>query len=159
MKDGQTEPTPRPAEAEDDQALIEQALRIAVDAHRGQKDRYGAPYILHPLRVLARVRTDAERVVAVLHDVVEDTNWTLAGLAAAGFPERIVTAVDCLTKREGESYPRLIERAGENALARAVKLADLEDNLDVRRCRQVTAVDTERLARYHAAWQALNRGA
>jgi len=134
---------------------IEEAIRIAAEAHRGQKDRAGAPYILHPLRLLFRVQTDAERMAAVLHDVVEDSAWTLDDLRARGFADEVVSAVDHLTRREGESYEQFVERAALHPVARRVKLADLEDNLDVRRIGHVGEGDTERLNRYLRAWRHL----
>lgn len=136
-------------------ADIEEAIRIAVEAHRGQKDRAGAPYILHPLRMMFRLQTDAERMAAVLHDVVEDTPWTLDDLRGRGFPEEVVAAVDHLTRRDGESYEAFVERAALHPVARRVKVADLEDNMDVRRTGTVTEGDVERLTRYHRAWRRL----
>ena len=136
-------------------ADIEEAIRIAVDAHRGQRDRGGAPYILHPLRVMLRVHTDAERMAAVLHDVVEDSAWTLEDLRARGFADEVVAAVDALSRREGEDYGAFVERAAAHPVARRVKLADLEDNMDVRRLLTVGPKETERLARYRAAWARL----
>jgi (p)ppGpp synthase/HD superfamily hydrolase len=139
-------------------SFIEKAIAIAAEAHRGQRDRSGQPYILHPLRVMGRVQTEAEKVVAVLHDVVEDTDWTLEKLRAAGFPEEMVQAVDNLTKREGEAYEAAVERAARSPLSRAVKLADLEDNMDVRRLGAIGEKDAERLARYLRAWKRLTAG-
>ena len=136
-------------------ADIEEAIRIAVEAHRGQKDRAGAPYILHPLRMMFRMQTDAERMVAVLHDVVEDTDWTLDDLRGRGFAEEVVAAVDHLTRRDDESYEEFVERAGRHPIARRVKIADLEDNMDIRRTGEVTEKDTERLTKYHRAWRRL----
>ena len=136
-------------------ADLETAIGIAVDAHRGQKDRAGAPYILHPLRMMFRVQTDAERMAAVLHDVVEDTAWTLDDLRARGFPDQVVEAVDHLTRRPGESYEAFVERAAGHPVARRVKIADLEDNLDVRRIGNVGESDAERLNRYLRAWRRL----
>jgi (p)ppGpp synthase/HD superfamily hydrolase len=136
-------------------ADIEEAIRIAVEAHRGQKDRAGAPYVLHPLRMMFRMQTEAERMAAVLHDVVEDTPWTLDDLRGHGFPEEVVEAVDHLTKREGESYEDFVRRAGAHPVARRVKIADLEDNMDVRRTGTVTERDVERLTRYVRAWKSL----
>lgn len=136
-------------------ANIEDAIALAVQAHRGQKDRAGAPYILHPLRMMFRVETDAEKVVAVLHDVVEDTDWTLDDLRAQGFPEEVVAAVDHLTRREEECYEEFVRRAAAHPVARRVKIADLEDNMDVRRTGTVTEKDVERLTRYHRAWRSL----
>jgi len=136
-------------------ADIEEAIRIAVEAHRGQRDRAGAPYILHPLRLLLRVHTDAERMAAVLHDVVEDTPWTLDALRARGFAGEVVDAVDALTRRADESYEAFVERAAAHPVARRVKLADIEDNLDLRRIGAVEAGDVERLDRYLRAWRRL----
>lgn len=139
----------------DELALLEKAILIAVAAHRGQKDRNGSPYILHPLRVMARVDTDLERIVAVLHDVVEDTDWTFGNLQREGFPADVLAALDCVTKREGEDYDSFVERSASNPLARRVKLADLEDNMDVRRMSEVTEKDHERLQKYLKAWRRL----
>jgi len=136
-------------------ADIEEAIRIAVEAHRGQKDKAGAPYILHPLRMMFRMRTDAERMAAVLHDVVEDTPWTLDALRARGFPDEVVDAVDHLTRRDGESYDEFAGRAGRHPVARRVKIADLEDNMDLRRIGEVSEKDIERINRYLRAWRLL----
>src|SRR5215213_8186221 len=129
-------------------ADLEEAIRVAVEAHRGQQDRAGAPYVLHPLRTMLRLRTDAERMAAVLHDVVEDTAWTLDDLRARGFPAEVVDAVDGLTRRPGEAYDAFVERAAAHAVAKRVKLADIEDNLDLRRMDRVEARDLDRLGRY-----------
>ncbi len=134
---------------------LEDAILLAVQAHWGQKDKAGQPYVLHPLRMMARVHGEAERMAAVLHDVVEDTPYTLDQLRALGYPEEVVAAVDCLTRRETETYEQFIERVKTNRIARRVKLADLEDNMDVRRLSDVTDRDRERLARYRRAWAAL----
>ena len=134
-------------------SLLERAILLAVQAHRGQVDRSGAPYILHPLRVMFRVEAENERIAAVLHDVVEDTDWTLDGLRAEGFPEEVVQAVDCLTRREGESYDDRVARAAANPIARRVKLADLEDNMDARRLARWSEEDAARFERYHRAWR------
>ena len=77
----------------DESRLLEEAVALALEAHRGQKDRAGQPYILHPLRVMCRVQTPAEKITALLHDVIEDSNTTLEDLRARGFPEEIVKAV------------------------------------------------------------------
>ena len=134
---------------------LEDAIALAVEAHRGQRDKAGQTYILHPLRVMMRLETEPERMVAVLHDVVEDSPWTVERLRGLGYPEEVLGALDCLTKREGETYEAFIERLLPNPLARRVKRADLEDNMDVRRLPAVTAKDAERLARYRAAWARL----
>jgi (p)ppGpp synthase/HD superfamily hydrolase len=132
-------------------STLTRAIVIAAEAHEHQKDKAGAPYILHPLRVMLGVRTEAERIAAVLHDVVEDTPWTLAELAAEGFAPEVLAAVEALTKREGESRPDALARAAANPIARRVKLADLTDNLDPSRIAEPTARDHERLAWYARA--------
>src|SRR5689334_10259915 len=107
-------------------AGLEDAILLAVEAHRGQRDRVGQPYILHPLRVMCRLQDEAARTAGVLHDVVEDTTYTLDDLRARGYPPDVLAAVDCLSRRSGESYEQYVERIKPNPLARRVKLADLE---------------------------------
>lgn len=131
---------------------LEDAILLATQAHRGQKDKVGQPYILHPLRVMLRVEGEAARTVAVLHDVVEDTPHSLEDLRAMGFGDDVVAAVDSLTRRPDETYEQFVERAATNPLARRVKLADLEDNMDIRRYPDLTERDCERLGRYVRAW-------
>jgi len=136
---------------------LERAIAIAVDAHRGQKDKAGAPYILHSLRVMGRVDSDAEKIVAVLHDVVEDSDWTLDRLREEGFSGDVIQAIDCVTKREGESYEDFVKRSATNPLVRRVKIADLEDNMDIRRMKTITPKDAERLNTYRRAWEYLTQ--
>lgn len=136
-------------------ATVEDAVSIAARAHRGQKDKAGAPYLLHPLRMMMRMDTEAAMMAAVLHDVVEDTEWTLERLREAGFSEEVLEAVDCLTHREGESYQEFVERVRTNPIARRVKVADLEDNMNVRRINQLGPKDLERMEKYHRAWRVL----
>jgi (p)ppGpp synthase/HD superfamily hydrolase len=140
-------------------SLLEKAIGIAVEAHHGKKAKAGQPYILHPLRVMFRVETEDEKIVAVLHDVVEDHGdvWPMERLRQNGFPQRILDALDCVTKREGEPYEQFIERSASNSIALHVKLADLEDNMDVRRLSEVTEKDRERLNRYLVAYRRLSR--
>lgn len=111
-------------------STLERAIRIAAEAHEGQTDKGGTPYILHPLRVMMRLEDEQGRITAVLHDLIEDTGWTLEDLRREGFEESIVAAVDRLTRRDGESYLDFCRRAAEDELARRVKLADIADNLD-----------------------------
>jgi (p)ppGpp synthase/HD superfamily hydrolase len=134
---------------------LEDAIALAARAHRGQKDRAGEPYVLHVLRVMLRQQDETARIAGVLHDVVEDTPTTLADLRAAGYGEEICDAVDCLTRRSGEPYERMIARVAGNAVARRVKLADLEDNMDPRRQENHGAEVLARLAKYQAAWNKL----
>lgn len=130
--------------------VLEKAIAWALRAHAGQRDKAGAPYVLHPLRVMFAVEGVTARIAAVLHDVVEDTPTTLADLEAAGMPADAVRRVDLLTRRPGQGKTGYYRRLAADSVARSIKLADLEDNLDVRRLRRITARDARRLARYRA---------
>lgn len=132
-------------------STLERAIALAAEAHAGQQDKVGEAYILHPLRVMLAVGSPDERIVGVLHDVVEDTPWTLEGLRAEGFSAEVVDAVDALSRREGEDYFDFVLRAGANPLARPVKLADLRDNLDMTRIAAPSQRDYERCERYRKA--------
>jgi (p)ppGpp synthase/HD superfamily hydrolase len=140
-------------------SLLEKAIAIAVEAHQGKQDRAGQPYILHPLRVMFGVETEEERIVAVLHDVVEshEERWPMERLRQCGFPQLILDALDSVTKRKGEDYEAFVERSAANPLGRRVKLADLEDNMAVRRLREVTEEDRARFNRYLAAHRRLTQ--
>lgn len=131
---------------------LEKAIFIAVQAHAGAKDKAGEVYILHPLRMMLKMSTETERIVAVLHDVVEDSDWTLERLRQEGFSEEILNAVDHMTRRPGEDYEDFVHRAVRNQLALPVKIADLEDNLDQTRLKgELTEQDRARMARYQKA--------
>lgn len=136
-------------------ADLDKALQIACTAHHGQKDRYGEPFILHPLRVMMRCELENEQIVALLHDVVERSDRSLEDLRGYGFAEAIVAAVERLTKLEGEPYLEYIARARGDSLARAVKRADLQDHIDVIAAREPEDDSAERLERYRQAMQAL----
>ena len=138
-------------------ATLGKAIAIAAQAHQGQYNKAGAPYILHPLRMMLRMSSEAEMMAAVLHDVVEDTGWTLDQLRQAGFAEEVVQAVECLTHRDHETYDEFVARVRTNVIASKVKLADLEDNMDMRRLSTLTEQDTQRLHKYHQAWLALRQ--
>jgi (p)ppGpp synthase/HD superfamily hydrolase len=138
-------------------ANLAKAIAIAAQAHQNQKDKSGFPYILHPIRVMMRMHSDVDMIVAILHDVVEDTDWTLEQLRAEGFSEEVLQAVAGLTHQENEGYDKFLARIESNAIARRVKLADLEDNMDVRRLNALTEKDLQRLQRYHPAWVKLNQ--
>jgi (p)ppGpp synthase/HD superfamily hydrolase len=130
---------------------LERAIAIAAEAHAGQRDKAGNPYILHPLRVMLAVTATDERIVAVLHDVVEDTPWTLEALRAEGFPNDVVAAIDAMTRRDGEDYVEFVRRAAAHPLARPVKIADLRDNMDTACIAVPTARDDARIDRYREA--------
>jgi (p)ppGpp synthase/HD superfamily hydrolase len=140
-------------------STLDRAIEIAARAHAGQVDLAGAPYILHPLRVMLAVRTSHQRMAAVLHDLVEDTDWTLDRLRSEGFPPDVVAAVDALTRRTDESYDDLIQRAAADSIARVVKLADLADNMDPSRIATPTDRDRRRLERYRRAARILELAA
>lgn len=131
---------------------LEDPILLAAQAHRGQADKAGQPLILHALRVMLRLDSDLERIVGVLHDVIEDTGHTLDSLRERGYSEEVLRALDCLTKRDGETYEQFVERVRTNPIARRVKIADLEDNLDLRRLLELTGEDLERLKKYQRAW-------
>lgn len=138
-------------------STLERAIEIAASAHAGQRDKAGLAYILHPLRVMLAVSTPEARIAAVLHDVVEDTSWTLDRLEAEGFDAPILEAVSLLTHEPGseppseDEYLAYVARAGANTIAREVKIADLRDNLDLTRIREPSARDYARLQRYQRA--------
>jgi GTP diphosphokinase / guanosine-3',5'-bis(diphosphate) 3'-diphosphatase len=140
-------------------ATLERAIQIAAEAHAGQTDKGGEPYILHPLRVMLRVTTAEERIVGVLHDVIEDSEYTFEKLAREGFGEMIVNAVRALTKLPGESRLAAAQRAAANPLARIVKLADNSENMDLSRIPAPTETDLARLAEYEQVRQILLVGA
>ncbi|MGD2171372.1 MAG: GTP pyrophosphokinase [Gammaproteobacteria bacterium] len=132
---------------------LERAIEIAVGAHKGAKDKAGAPYILHPLRMMFSVSTDEEKIVAVLHDVVEDSvDWDFDQLEKEGFSNTVIDALKSVTKvTEDEDYDSFIERASGNPIGRRVKIADLKDNLDVNRIRELTERDMRRINKYKKA--------
>ncbi len=135
--------------------LLERAIAIAVEAHTDQVQFNGQPYILHPLHLMMQVESEAEKIVAVLHDVVEDTQWTLTDLQSEGFPDEILLAIGLMTRQKGMSYEQYIEEIRPNPIARKVKLVDIEHNMDIRRLPAVTAKDIDRLIEYRAAYERL----
>lgn len=131
--------------------LYQQALAIAKDAHKGQVDKAGVDYIQHPLFVASLVEGELAKTVALLHDVVEDSDWTLEDLRKEGLPEEVVQAVGILTKKRNENYEEYILRVKQNPLARQVKLADLHHNSDLSRLANVTDRDRKRVEKYQKA--------
>jgi (p)ppGpp synthase/HD superfamily hydrolase len=134
-------------------STLERAIEIAVKAHAGQVDKSGAPYILHPLRVMLRLEGVEARIVGVLHDVVEDQGsaWPLDRLAREGFSATVLAALDAVTRRKNEPYDDFVRRAARDPIGRQVKLADLEDNLDERRLRTLSKDDIQRMSKYRHA--------
>ena len=136
--------------------LLSKAINIAMQAHAGQVDKAGMPYIGHVMRVMQAGKTIDEKIVGVLHDVVEDTTWTFDALLAEGFPVHIVDALRCVTKlSDDEPYESFINRVKTNPLAVAVKINDLTDNMDIRRLQILTDADVQRLRKYLKAYQSL----
>jgi len=130
---------------------LEKAIMIAVNAHRGQLDKQDLPYVLHPLRVMLKQKDPEARVAAVLHDVVEDTEVSLEDLAGAGFSAEALEAVRLLTHDKSVPYLDYVKAIAADPIARQVKLADLEDNLDPSRILNMTAKDLARLEKYREA--------
>ncbi|MGG1550284.1 GTP pyrophosphokinase [Paenibacillus ferrarius] len=132
-------------------SLLTKAILLAAKAHDGQEDKGGQPYILHPIRLASRAKSEEDAIVAVLHDVVEDSNITLFDLQKEGFSPSVIDALDCLTRRADESYEAFIQRIKLNPLATRVKMLDLEDNSDVNRIPNPTKQDYERIDKYKKA--------
>lgn len=128
--------------------MLEKAIEIAVEAHRGQIDKAGKIYILHPMRVMLRGKNETEMIVGILHDTVEDTPVTLDMLHMEGFSEEVLAAIACITKERGEDYGHFIDRVLTNPLATQVKLYDIEDNLNRDRIPFPTPKDNARFAKY-----------
>ena len=137
-------------------STLERAVQIATEAHKGQLDKAGKDYIGHPLRVMEMGRTEEEKIVGVLHDVVEDGDWTFEALEAEGFSKEVIAALRCVTKTsENENYDEFIERVKKNPLAVAVKINDLTDNMDIRRLPYLSDKDVKRLKKYLKAYKKL----
>lgn len=141
---------------ESNNQLLAKAIEIATEAHNGQTDKMGMPYIGHVMRVMQAGRTVEEKIVGVLHDLVEDTSWTFEQLAAEGFSEQVIEALRCVTKiSDDEPYDSFIERVKANPLAVAVKINDLTDNMDIRRLNELSDWDIKRLRKYLNAYKSL----
>ena len=131
--------------------LLGKVLVLATNAHAGQFDRGGKPYILHPLKVMHYLKTDDEELqcIALLHDVVEDTDTSWKDLEALGCTERVLNAVRALTKLPGQTYDEYKEVVFANEDAMRVKLCDLRHNTDIRRLKGVTQKDVDRITKYN----------
>lgn len=136
---------------------IEVAISIALKAHKGQVDKGGNPYILHPLAVMNRVETIEEKIVAVLHDVVEDTEVTIDQLREIGFSEEILEAINLLTRAKEDSYEEFIDKTLKNRIARNVKIADIKENMNLSRIQDPSEQDYMRLEKYKRALERLER--
>ncbi|OYQ61795.1 GTP pyrophosphokinase [Pseudanabaena sp. SR411] len=141
----------------DFETLLALAIEIANQAHAGQLDKAGKPYISHPLTVMAQMDTLESKIVAVLHDAIEDSDLKIESLVKQGFPEFITDAIAAITKLEGEQYEDYILRVKSNAIARKVKIADLTHNMDITRIANPTEKDFQRLERYKKVLQELQQ--
>ena len=133
---------------------LEPAIRLAITAHYGQRDKGNFPYILHAMRIMIKMKDPLRMAAAILHDVVEDTKYTLQDLGE--MPEDVLKAVDALTKRKGESYEDYLHRVEVNEIAKDVKLADLQDNMRLERLLSITEKDLKRIAKYKIAFDRLS---
>ncbi|GFN32504.1 GTP pyrophosphokinase [Paenibacillus xylaniclasticus] len=137
-------------------ATLEKAIKIAVLMHEGQTDKSGRPYILHPLRLMHKATiSEDQRIVAVLHDIVENTSYTLNDLKFDGFSDDIISAIDHLTKRENEAYEDYIDRLGQNELAKQVKFLEINDNLRGSSLNSVIDLNSNHIQEYRMAAQRL----
>jgi (p)ppGpp synthase/HD superfamily hydrolase len=137
-------------------STLKRAIEIATKAHDGDTDKYGASYINHVTKVMNMGKTVNEKIVGVLHDVIEDTNWTFEDLEKEGFTKEIIDALKCVTKTSDvEEYEEFINRVKINPLAIKVKLNDLRDNMDIRRMPEVLESDLKRLNKYLKAYNEL----
>lgn len=135
---------------------LNRAIEIAITAHEGQLDtNNGRPYIEHPFRVMNAGHTLPEKIVGVLHDVVEDTPWTLEQLREEGFAPEITDGVDAMTRRDNETYDEYMQRVQANPTATRVKLNDLTDNMDIRRWNDIPYHELVRLQKYLKAYKQL----
>lgn len=131
------------------------ALELAVEKHKNQTDKAGNPYILHPLHVMENVNSKEGKIVAILHDIIEDTDITENYLLKIGLSKRIVDAVVALTRSEDIDYQEYIKTLSSNPLAKEVKLADLEHNMDLKRLPTLEEKDLERNRKYQIAYHYL----
>lgn len=137
---------------------LERAIQIATQAHAGFRDKGGNIYILHPIAVMMRCETNEEKIVAILHDVVEDSEWTFDALLKEGFSAEVVEALKSVTKEsKDEDYDSFIQRCSNNKIGRNVKIADLRDNLDITRMGELSEKDIKRTNKYKRALEFLTK--
>lgn len=137
-------------------STLAKAIEIAVSAHKGQRDKTGAEYILHPLRVMERGNTEVEKICGILHDVIEDSDWTFAALENEGFSTEVIDILRCVTKiSEDEDYENFINRITLNPIAVKVKINDLLDNMEITRFKEIIELDIKRLNKYLKAYWTL----
>lgn len=143
---------------ENQEKLLEKAYKLCLEKHAGQTDKVGKPYFMHPFRVAERCDTMEQKIVALLHDTIEDTDVTPEFLIAEGYPQEIVDGILAVTRRDDEDYYEFIKRASENSIGKVVKIHDLEDNMDIRRLESIDDRMKERLNRYIRSYRFLLNG-
>ena len=143
---------------ENQEKLLEKAYKLCLEKHAGQSDKVGKPYFMHPFRVAQRCDTMEQKIVALLHDTIEDTDVTPDFLLAEGFPQEIIDGIMAVTRKDDEDYFEFIKRASENTIGRVVKIHDLEDNMDLRRLESIDDRMKERLNRYIRSYRFLTSG-
>ena len=133
------------------------AIEIALDAHKNVSDKGGNPYMLHPLRLMLQMDSEEEMIVAILHDVVEDSEkWSFDKLKEEGFSKKIINSLRSITKEnKNEDYEKFIDRSIKDKIGRKVKIADISDNLDISRLKEVTDKDILRINKYKKALEKL----
>lgn len=136
-------------------STLTRAIQIAASCHEGQTDKGGSPYVFHPLRLMLKALTEEEQIVAALHDTIEDSDLTLDDLRSEGFSEKVIEAIDRLSRREDENYHEFILRIKENRLASRVKILDLQDNMNLTRIKKPSEKDRKRLEKYSKALDTL----
>lgn len=137
------------------QELLNKAINLAKKYHKGQVDKGGEPYVGHPLRVMEGVETLEEKVLAVLHDVLEDCDVSAEQLIEEGIPKELVEKLIILCKEKNEDYFHYINRIKNDKATINVKLSDLKDNMDLKRLKEITEKDIERLEKYKKAKEIL----
>lgn len=137
--------------------MTKRALNLCFEAHKEQRDKSGMPYVFHPFHLAEQMRDEDTTIVALLHDVIEDTSYTIADLAEMGFHERVCAAIELMTHDPQIPYPVYIERIKANPIAKAVKLADLRHNSDMSRLDVITSKDAERVKKYFMAIEMLEK--
>lgn len=135
--------------------LLSKAIILATEKHYNQLDKGGNPYILHPLKVMSNVSSLDAKIVAILHDIIEDTDITKNDLIDLGFPNHIVLAIELLSKNNKQDYISYINSIKSNSLATEVKLADLKDNMDLSRLSSISSKDINRVKLYKRAYNIL----
>lgn len=135
--------------------MTKKALKLCYEAHKGQSDKSGLPYVLHPVHLAEQMSDEKTTIAALLHDVAEDTDYTLEDLAAMGYGPEVMEALALLTHDDREDYMDYVARIRTNAIARAVKLADLAHNSDLTRLNEIDEAALKRAEKYKAAMELL----